>query len=61
MNKLLAYSRKMVTMAMSSTEPAPMAAAPLMVPLASSIAGSYWSVTKEKYRATLKISANTYK
>ncbi|MMZ67306.1 hypothetical protein D1872_298810 [compost metagenome] len=61
MNRLLAYNRKAVTMAMSSTEAAPKAAAPLIVPLASSIAGSYCSVTKAKYRATLKIRANTYK
>ncbi|MNW10013.1 hypothetical protein D3C71_2071430 [compost metagenome] len=41
MKMMLAYSRNTATIATSTTEDAPMAAPPLIVPATSSIAGSY--------------------
>ncbi|MNP84614.1 hypothetical protein D3C76_1839990 [compost metagenome] len=58
---VLAYNRKIETITTSKTEAAVMAAPPLIELSSSSIEGSYCKVTKAKYKATLKTSANTYR
>ncbi|MNI96920.1 hypothetical protein D3C73_1554700 [compost metagenome] len=55
----MAYRLNTPTIATSRMEAARMEAAPFTLPLVSSKAGSYCSVTKAKYSATLKIRANT--
>ncbi|MNV84407.1 hypothetical protein D3C71_1782780 [compost metagenome] len=58
---VFAYNRKIATMATSRIEEVPMAAPPFTEPATSSMEGSNCRVTKEKYSATLKINAKTYR